>query len=157
MTFKEAESFRRKIDEILERGLAFYIILDAAEERAFYSNAGHPFPILIRRERSELIPLEDSNVFLGVYDGRRYRSTELPLRKEDAILLFTDGVFELSGPSGRRLGEEGFYEMVRANMDLPLEKMLDTLIAEVDTFGGGADKPDDINIVGVSYGEFRND
>jgi serine phosphatase RsbU (regulator of sigma subunit) len=54
--------------------------------------AGHPAPIVVRRDRAVPLPVE--GVLLGVDTSSRYHEIELPLCEGDRVLLYTDGLIE---------------------------------------------------------------
>lgn len=61
-------------------------------------NAGHTAPYLARDGRVSMIELP-ADLPLGLFEGSTYRSTEVPLRAGDRIVIVTDGMLERSAAS----------------------------------------------------------
>ncbi|HMP16449.1 MAG TPA: PP2C family protein-serine/threonine phosphatase [Gemmatales bacterium] len=82
--------------------------------------AGHPPPLLYRQatnswERMELNthPSSTGNIPLGIMDEVIYGQIELPLKKGDMVLAYTDGVSEIRIENNKLLGSDGLLEMVK--------------------------------------------
>lgn len=61
----------------------------------YYSNAGHPYPIVVNCEDKKVRIIGDSSYLLALRDNTRYDLKKVPLSESDAIVLYTDGVFNL--------------------------------------------------------------
>jgi len=68
----------------------FYGVLDARNRRLTYCNAGHP-PALLRRA-GQITELRGENMVLGVEPNEPYEQHTVQLEKDDALLLYTDGL-----------------------------------------------------------------
>ena len=64
----------------------------------------------------------------------------------DTLLLFTDGITEATNKDGEEFGEAGLIEAVRAEQDLPIERLQDRILEKVSTFSG-REQEDDITLV----------
>ncbi|WP_214401291.1 PP2C family protein-serine/threonine phosphatase [Pseudonocardia lacus] len=72
-------------------GQVMHIDLDSGA--ATIVNAGHPFPLLLRRGHAEEIALEIDLPF-GLQAGRTFRLQRFPLEPGDRIVFVTDGMVE---------------------------------------------------------------
>ena len=73
-----------------------YLVVDAARDEILVANAGHPPPVLLRRDGStEQLPDADGCP-LGVLVQDRIAHT-VPMCDGDTVLLFTDGLIERRG------------------------------------------------------------
>ncbi len=61
-------------------------------------NGGHPPPLILRRDGS-IEPAGPSGTLLGVYDEIDLVDTSVALKKGDLLLLYTDGLFDVSANS----------------------------------------------------------
>jgi serine phosphatase RsbU (regulator of sigma subunit) len=92
-------------------GLDLYItfllvILDAEEHRLSVVNAGHPAPIIRRRDgRLEEIGKTQSGLPLAILGTSRYETVETALEPGEIVTLYTDGVTDAMNAAGDRLGE----------------------------------------------------
>src|SRR5258708_9777982 len=93
---------------------AFYLIVNSRSQRLHLAQAGHPAPLLLRNQRAAVESLasgEDvEGPALGLLDEFEYTAGEIEFRERDVVVLFTDGVLELSRPAGEEFGPDPFIE-----------------------------------------------
>lgn len=86
---------------------ACYVVIDIDAGRLSYANAGHPWPLQLRRDLSTVESLRRgtarSGPALGLFEIPAYPAAECPLAVGDALFLFTDGIFEITGPGRGRV------------------------------------------------------
>jgi len=132
---------------------AFYLIADTQTGQMHYANAGHPRPLHVQRAATQvnLLPLPPhAGPALGLFGAAQYLTSQRPLAPGDIVLLFTDGLTEVEvADGGEDFGQERLLAATRARMQLPLDQMLDELIAEVRGFSGGAEFSDDICLLAM--------
>jgi sigma-B regulation protein RsbU (phosphoserine phosphatase) len=133
---------------------AFYMIADLTEKRAYYANAGHPKPMLIRRgnREAEVEVLQNrdqkSNPALGLFDSFKYTSASVPLNPGDRFVFFTDGVYDVER-NGELLSTEWLRTALQARSHLPLPGVFDDLLQELRGFASGQEFCDDMCLVGM--------
>ncbi len=80
-------------------------VLDANRNVMQYTNAGHPPPLLVRgKDRDALV---SHGMPLGISSDAEYGSSELSLRGDDVIVLFSDGVIETMNHDREMFRSEG--------------------------------------------------
>src|SRR5262249_4736102 len=125
--------------------------VEAGELR--YANAGHPSPLHVRRSEGEVSALPSSPGMpgppLGVRDQACYTTAGVGLTRGDLLVLFTDGVFEVTGADQGPFGEERLQSSVRRRMALPTGRLFDELLAEVQDYSAGRGFADDVCLVGL--------
>jgi serine phosphatase RsbU (regulator of sigma subunit) len=130
-----------------------YLVMDILQRKIVYANAGHPPPMLIRRSEGILVPLKpkdnDPEIALGLAGEFEYSLQEVPLLKEDGILLYTDGFYESENHQAVQLGMRGFQDMILAHIDEPIGVLLDKLILSLESYCGCADFSDDVCLFGM--------
>lgn len=95
------------------------------------ANGGHPPPVLIRREGTDL--LHCRGTLLGIYPDTHHEEVDLVLARGEAVALYTDGVIETRNEKGEMLGEERLVEVLEACVDEEADKTAAQLIqAAVD-------------------------
>jgi serine phosphatase RsbU (regulator of sigma subunit) len=68
-------------------------------------------------------------------------------RYGDVVLLYSDGVSEITNPAGTELGRDGLIDLVRAvDVKFP-ESMGPRLASELSAFRGDAEPQDDQTII----------
>jgi sigma-B regulation protein RsbU (phosphoserine phosphatase) len=132
---------------------AFYLALDVGTGKLGYANAGHPVPLHVRRRAGEVVPLPPPGGAvgppLGVRERAVYAVADSNVEVGDLLVLYTDGLFEATGPSQEPYGEGRLLEAVRRRIALPPGRLFDEVLAEVVQFTGGKGFADDVCLLGV--------
>jgi phosphoserine phosphatase RsbU/P len=145
----------RRLEESLAEELArtemfltlFYAVMDPAEEKLVFANAGHAPAFLVSAETGEWGRLNATRPPLGLGaapgsdDGRPWR------KKKDILCLFTDGVVEAVGVYGDRYGEERALAHVARLRERPVREILEAIFADLAAFTGGGPASDDRSVV----------
>lgn len=133
----------------------FYGVLDAKDRTLRYTSAGHPQPVLIRRNGTSF-RLNNDGALLGVFPDWKYEVSSAELNPGDILLLFTDGITEATGAGGEEFGEERLISGVsrssrkRNPEELPME-----LLGHVRDFCGSR-MSDDATLIVVAASEETN-
>ena len=134
---------------------AFYCVADCRTGRLRFANAGHPKPLLIRRQTGTVEPLANasgrSQPALGLFEDPPYQTSEVAIQPGDFLMLFTDGLYEVQGQN------EELYSQQRLMMDtqnllaMPASAMFDELLALVRNFAVTGQFDDDVCLVGMDF------
>ncbi len=92
---------------------AFYGIYDPADRRLTYSLAGHPLPLLRRRNLDVRELDRTGGLPLGVTGPEAWTDKDVRLLPGDALLLYTDGIVEGMNAAGEMFGPERLADTVR--------------------------------------------
>lgn len=134
---------------------AFYLVADRQTRVMLYANAGHPKPLHLRRSAGQVVPLVNasgkSQPPLGLVEGTEYQSSEALMSPQDLLLLYTDGLVEVSSPQGELYNGQLLLSAVRDLCSAPTPELLDSLLGQVREFGGNADFADDVCLVGMDF------
>lgn len=125
----------------------FYGILNAEKMEIYYSNAGHPPPLIIRKEK--IYRLSTGGLLLGFSNNSVYEETSFPLESGDIILFYTDGILEARDPKGEEFGEKRFIDFCRDNIKLPEAEFRKLILETLDKFTHSI-MDDDITLVLVT-------
>jgi len=135
---------------------AFYLIVDVSKQNVTFSNAGHPSPLLIHKEKLELNELaKESGLALGLASDYNYQNHESKLEKGDTILLYTDGLSDIANQNCEVFGLGNLKSILTAmlkkadNSKLQNATLIQTILNAIDKFTGNAPKPDDITVLAV--------
>ena len=85
---------------------AFYAVLEAADGRLTFANAGHNLPF-IRRADGQVEEVMSRGMVLGIMDDMAYDEAATTLAAGDILLLYTDGITEAESPDGTPFDEAG--------------------------------------------------
>jgi sigma-B regulation protein RsbU (phosphoserine phosphatase) len=91
---------------------AFYGVYEPARRRLSYSLAGHPLPLLRRRNHVRELERTDG-LPLGVLERDSWAEREVTLVPGEALLLYTDGIIEGASATGEMFGKERLADAVR--------------------------------------------
>jgi len=126
----------------------FYCLLDAKSKKLVYTNAGHNRPILFHRDGTWL-ELKEGGLALGMSRERTYEQGEIDLNSGDRLLLFTDGVTEVTNTEGEEFGEERLIELLMNNRSLGAAELQKCVMDAVTAFCGG-DFQDDVTLIAIT-------
>jgi serine phosphatase RsbU (regulator of sigma subunit) len=127
----------------------FFGVLDASGHMEFI-NAGHPSPILIRKNSVEEAFTEGSYP-VGLVPDAQYTSACLKLEPEDTLVLFSDGVTEAMDPDEQLFGVPRLREVLSGKTDMQLEELQKGVLEAVENFTRGARQADDLTLLLVRY------
>jgi sigma-B regulation protein RsbU (phosphoserine phosphatase) len=86
---------------------------------------------------------------LGLFEKSSYPVGQCAVTGNDLIVLFTDGLYEVEGPSQEEFGLERLLEATRRRANLPALQLFDEVLAETRQFAGGREFQDDVCLVGM--------
>ncbi len=127
---------------------AFYIVIDK-KRTATYSNAGHPKAYLVRPALSKIYGLDTKGVIIGMSKNlsSQFSSKSIQLRKNDKIILTTDGITEAIDSQRNEFGVERFLKAVKTAIHLPCDEMLDRILSDFNSFKDEEHRRDDETII----------
>lgn len=124
----------------------FWGLLDDKAINISYVNAGHNPPLLIRN--GEIRKLEAGGMVLGVMKTvMPYNTETVQLKKDDVLVLFTDGISEAMNTKGEEFSDQNLEEYVKQIYHLSSDEILDKIKNEVQAFTRGAIQSDDITLM----------
>ncbi len=113
----------------------FWGIFDIKSHRFTFSRAGHPIPVLVKRNGT-VVQLKSSGTFLGLLPGSIYEELSTEYEKGDRFFLFTDGIFEVVDPESKdeMLGYDRFVKILVGCNHLPFNKVLQSIQQQLSKF-----------------------
>jgi sigma-B regulation protein RsbU (phosphoserine phosphatase) len=139
-------------------GIAASVELPGRELRI--ANAGHPPPYLLSSRRRRLEPLAGSSLPIGILPRETappYTDLELVAEPGDRLFLYTDGLADVSSPSGERFGDQEMVDILeRAATGNPgggpgADPLGELVLGAARKFAAGEVPEDDINIVTITF------
>lgn len=119
----------------------FYAVLDIAEDRFTYCNAGHNSPILVR-SNGHACQLENSGAVLGQLSKWSYEQSDLTLHRGDTLLLFTDGLVEACDEKADLFGEDRLLQLIEELPTQDAAALQKSLLAHISDFCKGSFQDD---------------
>ncbi|VGO19117.1 PP2C family protein-serine/threonine phosphatase [Pontiella sulfatireligans] len=132
---------------------ACYLVLDVSTGMIQFSNAGHPAPLCLQPANQVVAKLESPDQTpepaLGIVEGYAYTTQKYCLTAGEALLLYTDGVFEAYDANNEIYGEERLMAFIKQHLDLASELLMDELLHDVRCFSTSEDFEDDVCLLAV--------
>jgi phosphoserine phosphatase RsbU/P len=130
-----------------------YVILDHAQGSVTLSRAGHDAPIVFDHETRAAAPVKPPGMVVGIDSGSVFdRITgdfPLALKRDDCLLLYTDGVTEALDANGDEFGPERMIECVRTSAPEGAPAIITRIIDELRVFVGAQPQNDDITLIAI--------
>jgi anti-anti-sigma factor len=133
----------------------FYVILDSKNRIISYASAGHNPMILYRAETNETFFLNPKGFPVGISlpDEELFRKSitleKIKLKKDDMLLIYTDGVTEAMNTRREQYGEDRLLHAIKEWGGLTPEQFIDKLEGDIKKFTAGHPQNDDITVVAI--------
>ncbi|VGO21167.1 SpoIIE family protein phosphatase [Pontiella sulfatireligans] len=131
---------------------ACYMVFDAATGQLRLANAGHPVPLHFQAAEKTADWLFGDDTLRGpalaIAEGAVFETAEKTLLPGDAVVLYTDGLYEAENDAGEEFGEARLLAAAQRLAGERLEDVFPTLADETARF---AALNDDICLVGLRY------
>ena len=132
-----------------------YFIINVKNGDTIYSNAGHPFPILLHKsETIELLKKGGPTVGIGDFDdlddGKiKFEEGQLKMKPGDKLFIYTDGIVEYQNNKEEFYGDDRFYNSLKTQMNVSVHNIVDQSIKSLMEFGKNTKPQDDITLLGL--------
>jgi serine phosphatase RsbU (regulator of sigma subunit) len=147
--FNHINRFLCEHAEVGRYATMFFGILDRYG-RVEFINAGHPSPLLIRRDEVTE-PFSEGGFPVGLISGASYIACNSVLDPGDTLVLFSDGVTEAMDPDEQMFGTDRLRKLLLGQNEVPLDSLQKTILQAVREFSRGANQADDITLVLARY------
>ena len=128
-----------------------YGVLDKDSGCLRLAQAGHPAPILLRRNGPPE-PLGDGGFPLGMLPDRSYDALEYHVEKGDRLFLCSDGVLECTNSAGEEFGQHRLMEVLNKHRQSSLETLLHSLQSTMHQWAGATEFADDVTLLALELG-----
>ncbi len=122
----------------------FYGVFDARSRRLTYCSAGHPPAMLLRN--GKVTELRSDNLVLGIDPDEQYTQSFVDLRKDDAFLIYTDGLTDGMNFTNQSFGRQRIADAF-AKGGATAEVMSQSLLWELRKFVGMSKRTDDVTMI----------
>ena len=133
---------------------AAYVLIDTGKRTLCYAGAGHP-PLLLREGASGTVRrILENGLFLGYFPFATYAAIETPFQPGDRLVLYTDGIPEMTDQSEEQFGEARLKLFLEESSDLRAEDFVDGLLKTVSQWSDrptGQDPDDDVTLLAIHF------
>jgi serine phosphatase RsbU (regulator of sigma subunit) len=123
----------------------FFAEYDDRSRRLRYANCGH-YPPLLLRNSGAVERLESTGTVIGLFENLNCDVEERELQPGDTLVLFTDGVTESCDMHGEEFGEGRLLETLGRSLSEPTDRLLRSVVNEIQTFSP-FEQHDDITLI----------
>lgn len=124
----------------------FWFKLDIESKMFTYVNAGHNPPLLIRDNKIRY--LDKGGILLGVMKTKfHYVSETITLKKNDLIVLFTDGVTEAKNKNDEEFSDEKLERILLSLTHNTAAEVINEIKNSIEVFTNGQPQSDDITLL----------
>ncbi len=127
-----------------------YCILNVKDGTLSYSNAGHPPPVLLRKDGS-LELLNEGGTIIGMGGLLPFEEGRRKLCSGDKLFLYTDGIAEYQNEEGLFYDEDRFFAELKRLKERLLSNIIDGVIESMMSFGNNTEPQDDISLLAVEF------
>ncbi len=126
----------------------FYGVLDSAQGRIDYANAGQGGCFVVRAATGRVEELEAGGPPAGVFDGIPFAESNVTgLKDGDVVVLGTDGIWETVDAQGVLFGMERFERIAKEHVARSAAEIADAVRRAVESHRGAGPQTDDVTLV----------
>ena len=119
---------------------------DINDGRGRMVQAGHPHPVLMRRDGS-ITRLGNGGLPIGVMPDAAFEEIEFPFKVGDKLFVFSDGIYENFNEDLEIYTEERFIQFLADNAACSTEELLHKVRGTLDAWSGVGNLSDDVSLV----------
>lgn len=142
----------------LERGSfisATFFVINTLDKKVQYARAGHCPLLYYNAAENKAEFFKDKGIALGMIKNRSYsnfiESNEFNYRRDDIMVLYTDGVTEAKNTKGEQFGYDRLVEVVLEVKGLEPKQIQEHLIKRLYEFSGTTNIDDDYTTMIVKF------
>lgn len=129
----------------------FLGILHTETGKILYANGGHNPPVILNAAGIAEFLDVPGDIVVGAVEGFAYQTAAATLGKDDAILLYTDGVTEAMNPQNAMFSEARLMETLNASGKKGVQETLSRIMEDTARFAGEAPQSDDVTVLMLRY------
>lgn len=125
---------------------ALMVEFDASNHVARLVQAGHPYPVLMRKDGS-VFCIGKAGLPIGVIDDAEYEMIEFTFDHGDRLLVFSDGIYENFNANGEIYSEDRLIQLLRDNEACSTDDLVDIVKEAVVSWNETGIPSDDVSLV----------
>jgi serine phosphatase RsbU (regulator of sigma subunit) len=125
---------------------AFFGLYDVNTKKLEYCNCGH-MPAILRKNDFSLQFLTTEGKALGIEDFKEIKINHTTLKKDELLILYTDGIIDAIDINNKFFGEKNLYEFIKKIHDLRSKEIVKNLFESLKIYSKDTSQYDDATIV----------
>lgn len=135
-------------DDAMQYFTMVYGVLHIPTGRLKFCQAGHPQPIVLRKNGSVEL-LGEGGVPVGMFPGIDYEEYSAVLEQGDRLYLYSDGVTECANEVGVNFSAEKLYTLLQEGKELQMSHVLEQLEQNLIEWRGSTQFDDDLSVLAI--------
>jgi len=127
---------------------AFFGVLELKSGIMEYCNCGHVTPIFLQKN-GDINLLKSTGLPLGIMPDKLANVGYINISNNEELYIVSDGITEAMNSAEQQYGKEALISLIQNNKNLPIRKLIDLVINDVDKHASGEEQSDDITILGL--------
>ena len=123
----------------------FYLEIKPNDPEIKFVNAGHLPPLIIRKEKIEEIP--KNNTAVGLAKTFSYKEDVITMESGDIFIAYSDGVTEAQNEFGQFYEKDRLLKLLNEIRKYKFEEIGEIIVNSVDIFTGESAATDDLSLV----------
>ncbi|MEJ2721554.1 MAG: PP2C family protein-serine/threonine phosphatase [bacterium] len=111
-----------------------------------YVRAGHDMPIVVSGGGGA-VRLEDGGIMLGFVRDADFHVSEIELRPNDVLCMYTNGVTEARSPGDEEFQTERLLSVLKASREKDAGRIVGDIIESVTRFTEEKNQADDVTVL----------
>lgn len=125
----------------------FMGILDINTGIITFTNAGHPYPLVIHENGETNFLREYPDVPIGVLEDHCFTEHTYTLHKNTSILFYTDGITDAENPAGKFYGKENLVKCVQKVAAEAPQIIIETILKDIKKHIDARNQSDDLTLL----------
>lgn len=129
----------------------FVGILDMNTGILTFTNAGHPYPLIVHESGDVSVLDKYPDVPIGVLDDHEYSEHIFTLHRNTSILLYTDGITDSENKNSEFYGKENLMNCLKSVPEKRPENLIKAILADIQRHTAGCRQSDDLTVLSILY------
>ena len=158
---KVLSSINRMMEQTMRRDMFItivYAVFDLKTETVTLARAGHELPFFYDSQDNgsvRISPIESPGMPVGmvppaIFDAT-ISDTQIQFGKNDALLLYTDGLTESVNSEGEEFSGARLLEVLQAHGGESAQNLLDQTLESLERFSGSCGQADDLTVIAIKH------
>ena len=126
-----------------------YGLFDVKSSVLRFAQAGHPSPILLRKNGGQPQVLGEGGMPIGVFPDIAVDCFDIPVSQGDRLLLYSDGITECMSAGGEEFGEKRLLSCLEDSNTQPLNELLAGVMDSIKHWKGPQPTGDDLSLLAL--------
>ena len=124
----------------------FAAFIDLEKDRLTYTVAGHEPPMIVRNG-GKVDSLFNTQLLVGIDEGRKYQEDTVNFEKGESLCVFTDGILEAADGAGNFYGRERLRDVLSEAERMTASGILVETMQDLTDFCAGEPMKDELTLV----------